>query len=622
LTKLFLYIKLLFKLGIGNVLYIFWYRVTLKSGFRKQWFPIRTFQTNREVFIPSKVKTDFPEKWKKTLIEDADKILTGKIRYYAYHWKQIGNPPDWHLNPFDNSRYPNSTNHWTRLPDFHPETGDIKNIWEASRFDWLITLARAYRISGNNHYLTTINNWVKDWVNKNPLNIGPNWKCGQEASIRVINLMNTSLILNQNTKPTQELTNLIKSHLERISSNFLYSIVQDNNHGTSEAAALFIGGAWLEKNDPINSSKARIYVRKGRKWLENRVCKLIEKDGSFSQHSVNYHRLMLDTLSFCEIWRKKLMYPAFSSNFYSRAKAATNWLFQITDINSGLAPNFGANDGTLLNNLNSVNYRDFRPTIRLANASFFTTFQFFKNIKDESLWWLNQDSNKNNDKTAIKLNEVLPSGYVHLHGLSSWALLRFPYFRFRPSHNDVFHFDLWHNGNNILCDAGSYSYNPPIEESTINLKSVKHHNAVSFDGNEQMLKLSRFLLGKWLKVHAVGNIETQSSGTISWKGSYFDNYKNKHQRKIVVENNIWIIEDTLEGNFKDAIIGFNINTLDCVLEKNKLTSPFGAFVLPEQSESSINETYISEYYFQKRKITRLNIRVSKPGKYKTIFNLN
>ncbi|MCK7461449.1 MAG: hypothetical protein MZU84_04970 [Sphingobacterium sp.] len=66
---------------------------------------------------------------------------------------------------------------------------------------------------------------------------------------------------------------------------------QDNNHGTSEAAGLFIGGSWLATVDRNRYNQAQGYAEKGRKWLEERVKKLVAADGSFSQHSVNYHRV-------------------------------------------------------------------------------------------------------------------------------------------------------------------------------------------------------------------------------------------------------------------------------------------------------------------------------------------
>jgi hypothetical protein len=623
MQKLSIYIETVFKLGIWNVIYVLWYRFTLKSGIRKHRFPIKNIETDQDYFLSNDTITtsDFPQEWKKPIIDEADKLITGQVKYYGYHWKEIGNPPNWFLNPFNAKEFPNTFLHWTKLPDFSEEIGDIKNIWEVSRFECLITFARAYSISGETKYLKTINEWLRDWTKQNNLNTGPNWKCGQEAGLRLINLVNVSLILNQVDKQSKELSNLIYWHLERINANILYSIAQDNNHGTSEAAALFIGGAFLEKSNPLFYPKAKSYSIKGRKWIENRVSKLIEKDGSFSQHSVNYHRLMLDSLSFCEFWRIKLNQKELSIQFYEKTKAATNWLFYLTDYSSGNAVNLGANDGALLNNLNSSDYRDFRPSIQMAAALFLKTKLFKHGSWDESLWWLNIKIKRtvSNFKPQSKL---FKSGYVRINSNQSWGIIRFPHFKFRPSHNDVFHFDLWHNGKNILCDAGTYSYNPPINESALDLKSVKHHNTVCFEDKEQMPKLSRFLLGKWLKPHVVGEIKSSSNGSIYWEGSYVDNFKNKHLRKIYVKDNNWTIEDEIDGNFKEAIIGFNLNLSDYRILGNKIVHPLGYISPPDASEYFLTDTITSEYYNLKKQIIRLNIKVYCPGTYSTHFIFN
>jgi hypothetical protein len=93
-------------------------------------------------------------------------------------------------------------------------------------------------------------------------------------------------------------------------------------------------------------------------------------DGSFSQYSVNYHRLMLDTYSLVEHWRRGLELPAFSPRLYDRLAAATRWLQALTQPETGDAPVLGANDGARLLPLGDSDYRDYRPAVQLAMALF------------------------------------------------------------------------------------------------------------------------------------------------------------------------------------------------------------------------------------------------------------
>lgn len=513
IKKVPLYLDVIPRLGLGNVAYVAWYRFTLKTGIRKYLFPVADFDSGRDFFYPVQDKeSDLPEEWKKHLLEDADKIVQGRIRYYGRHWKGVGSPPDWFLNPFNGAQYPNRDRHWTELPEFHPKVGDIKNVWEASRFEWVVTLARAYAVSGKRVYLDTLNAWLKDWTQKNPLNTGPHWKCGQEAGIRIFNLMQAALILNQWRDLSAPLQELILRHLERIRPNIRYALAQDNNHGTSEAAALFIGGNWLLKTG-CDFAKSSRFAQAGKKYLEDRVGKLVEKQGGFAQHSVTYHRVLLDTLCFAELWRKKLELAPFSSGFYEKAGAAADWLWMMTDEASGNAPNLGANDGALFLNCHNCDYRDFRPSSQLAQALFNNRLLYSKGGWEEPLYWLGIDRDQVSTENRTKQSIILDQSYAVLQSESSWGMLRLPRYRFRPGHNDVLHFDLWFKGKNICRDAGSYSYNSGDAQLDSFFRSVQAHSTVSFDDSEQMPRIGRFMSAKWVKAEELSCIQAQSEGS-------------------------------------------------------------------------------------------------------------
>jgi hypothetical protein len=53
----------------------------------------------------------------------------------------------------------------------------------------------------------------------------------------------------------------------------------------------------MVSDDPNVLRNAGRWVRKGRILLEDRVDRLIEKNGRFSQYSTNCHRLALNMLS-------------------------------------------------------------------------------------------------------------------------------------------------------------------------------------------------------------------------------------------------------------------------------------------------------------------------------------
>ena len=256
-------------------------------------------------------------------LDRAEGLVAGKLLLFS-HWPYcFDDVPDWHLDPVHKLSCV-VDKHWTRTPS--TPGIDIKCVWEASRFEWAPTLAQAWCASGDSRYIETLNRFSLSWLEDNPVNRGTNWQCGQETSIRLINLLLAWWLLGKfegGVLPT-----VISAHLSRIHSSISYALSQDNNHGTSEAAGLFIGGAWLARYGDSQASIAlgRKCKLKGRKWLHDRVKKLILNDGGFSQYSTNYHRVVLDTLSQVEFWRRELGEHEFEPHYYAQVNRAISWL--------------------------------------------------------------------------------------------------------------------------------------------------------------------------------------------------------------------------------------------------------------------------------------------------------
>ncbi len=622
MTKMFWYLQVIPKLGVWNVIYVFYYRLLLKSGSLQRKNPIQAPITSLSVFKARPEIKDMDEQWSHQLLEVADKVLNGKLPYYFYHWMQQSIPPNWFLNPFNGAEFRATDKHWSRIADFNSDLGDIKNIWEPSRFSWLGILARAYAVSGKVKYLHTLNSWLHEWLLKNPGNQGPNWKCGQEASFRVLNLLNAAHILGQFDDPSQTIVLVIKQHLKRIASNIRYAEAQRNNHATSEAAALYIGGNWLLKVSQTDKKDAKRYAQKGRSALEKLSGKLTYDDGSFAQHSVIYHRLFLDTLSTAIFWTHKLRIKDFSQQFYTHAEKSMQWLLSIMD-ESGSCPNLGPNDGTLLLANHGCGYRDVRPSLQTASSLIKGRLLFDEGPYDEALHWFDIDRGKLEVDGYHRKSRVHNSGYVVMNCSNSWAMLRFPNYKFRPSHNDVFHFDLWSNGKNILFDSGSYSYNPDKGCTVPDLKSVKSHNTLSFDSREQMPRLGRFLLGKWIKSKKIGDIFEKDANSGSWQGSYVEAAKNSHTRTVSWDDNTWEIVDEFAGEAKEVEIGFNFDDCEYLIncDANKLELPWGQIIVSDNAKISVQRQIVSNFYFQVQDVYRLVLLSPNNDKITTLIKI-
>ena len=83
--------------------------------------------------------------------------------------------PDWYCNPLRGTRVADVERPWWKIPDFDPAVGDIKTVWEASRFDWVLAFAQRAR-TGDEAELRRLQDWLSDWCRHNAPYHGPNWK--------------------------------------------------------------------------------------------------------------------------------------------------------------------------------------------------------------------------------------------------------------------------------------------------------------------------------------------------------------------------------------------------------------------------------------------------------------
>lgn len=589
LTKL----RTLAKLGLNNIARVALYRLGLRSGFhpaQRLRYPIPEAPFFRDA-ISQEGMPRRNRQWSETAC------------YFGwYHTPLPDGTPSWFKNPFSDQPQHEARDDWWRVSDFG--YGDIKGVWELSRLDWAVAWA-TQAANGDGLALKRLNLWLSDWATQNPPYKGANWKCGQEASIRVMHLCLVAWLLEQDKTPEPGLVQLLVCHLKRIAPTISYAIGQANNHGTSEAAALFIGGTFLAGQHP----NANTWACKGRHWLEERARSLIEPDGSFSQNSVNYHRVMLDTYSLAEAWRRHRSLPDFSQHLRIKLAAAATWLYALTDSVTGDAPNIGANDGARLIQLTDSDYRDFRPSVQLAMALFHQKRGFEAGHWDDSLAWLHIQLP--DDQATPPSRSFDDGGYHVLRNANTLAVLRYPRFRFRPSQADALHLDLWHEGRNLLRDGGTFSYNAHGAEW---FGGTSAHNTITFDGRDQMPRLGRFLFGDWVKSEAVECV-SKSGNAITAAAAYTDQLGAHHHRKVEIDASGMTCIDRISGNFDKACLRWRLEPENWRLDGNTLLG--GSFNLTVEADKAqispiLGTTRESRYYQACEEMPLLSVSFDRP----------
>lgn len=549
-------------------------------------------------------------------IAEADAVFDGSWLYFTYHHFDVGMPPNWHRNPLTGQVIP-ADQHWSAISDF--DSGDIKFIWEASRFSVVFTLVRAYAAARHAKYALTFWRLVDDWAVNNPPQIGPNWKCGQEASFRVMAWCFGLYAFREHATPDQiaRLVSMIAAHGDRIEGNIDYARSLNNNHGVSEGVGLWTIGTLFPE-----LKNARRWSQTGKQIIEAEISKQVYDDGSYAQYSPNYQRVMLHDA----IWALRigeLNGDRFPKGTYDRVGKSVDFLLQVLDPVSGYVPNHGANDSALVLPLNDADPNDFRPVIQAAHYLVHRK-RIFDGFDADILWLFGAEavsSSKSDRNQGIQVYFAAPiGGYYTLRGEESWVMVRCAEYRARPHHADQLHVDFWWRGLNICCDAGTYLYNgdPPWQNG---LSTTAVHNTITIDDRDQMTPYSRFLWMDW----SLGRVHYHDN--CYWQGSH-DGYTRlkspaAHRRAVMRLNDLWLVVDevTSVGTHSCDLhwllpeMPFNLSDSHIVLqtEQGEFYVYCSDQIEIKQAEPNDVQGWRSRYYGQKESALSLKSSKSMSG---------
>ena len=543
-------LKALRYLGLRKVWRYTLYRIGLQTGHYRRLTPSDRDAYQGQPALPP--ITSFPaisEEQLTSTLHRANEILQGRYRPFN------GDPADLDLQAGA------SDQHWSILEGSPPEK-DIKWLWEPGRFGWAVTLARAYAFSGDPAYARKFWENSAVFLDAHPPNLGRQWQSAQEVAIRLMVLVFCDRVFATSqatsTSVRRRLWQAIAEHARRIPPTLVYAQAQNNNHLLTEAAGLYTAGTYLQ--DHPQAAKWR---RLGLHWLVWCFQNQIDEFGTYIQHSVNYHRLMLQTALYTDHCRRLSAAPNWPLAAKARLAAATRWLWALTDADTGQAPNLGANDGAYLFPLTSLGFEDFRPVVDAAAKACLDQDVY----QDPGLCEMAQWFGLSAEPPAILQQPQAPD-MLRLENEQGRAFIHTAHFQDRPSHADQLHVDLWWRGANIACDPGTYQYNaPPPWDNPLAAGFV--HNTLTLDGQDQMTRAGRFLWLDWAQAEILAHTVDQQGRLIRVTaehngyrrlGAHHNGARHKgalHQRTLLHQPDGWQIRDTLLpfGNQKNDLTG-------------------------------------------------------------------
>lgn len=425
-----------------------------------------------------------------TIAAAAKRILQGDVRYFSNEWKSLGLEWDYVTNPANGYRY-NKLQHWTKVNDFNEAAGDIKFVWEPSRFSSLYTIVRNDYHNNEDHSEFAIGRII-DWIDKNPLNCGPNYKCSQETSLRVLNwLFALNYYKNSEALTKERWQKIITSicwQIDHVYKNINFSRISvRNNHAITETLTLYLIGLFFPE-----MPSAKQWKKNGKRWFEQEVEYQFEPDGTYTQQSMNYQRVVTQLLTL-GIALAERNGEQFSDIVYQRAYANVNFLYQMQDEQSGWLPNYGSNDGALFFQFSEADYRDYRPQLDALHYVL-TGEPLYGKLLEDAEWYgvsLSNERRLNPLKRKQGLTSFKNGGYFVVRNDDEMIFVRCGSFKGRVV-PDQMHIDVWSNGENLLMDGGSYLYNTD-EMTRAYFAGTESANCIMLDDNGQMKKGPRFV---------------------------------------------------------------------------------------------------------------------------------
>lgn len=429
--------------------------------------------------------------WVAGLLERAERLAAGRIPLFDLDAVCLGDPPRWNADLKHNRTAPLRFAGDIDYRRFD-EVGDCKFVWEPSRHQHWVVLARAYRASGEPRYVAEILRQWETWLDACPTGRGMQWRSPLELGIRLINWVWVLDLI----APAALLTDALRTRIEQSAYMQAWDITRKysrgssaNNHLIGEAAGVFVACSYFP-----GWPSAQQWQSQARQLLEQEIQRQTFSDGVCREQAFSYHLFDLQFFMIADAVARQAGAPL-SAALGERLAAMRRYAATMLAAGGGLPQDGDGDDGYVLDL--AANGRDAAAWVT-ATPGDSEVHQWLPGgaatavgmgpRRDDPLQstafaeagqYLLQ-SGRASDQSAISVwFDCGPHGYTALaaHG-----------------HADALSFTLRAFGWDVVVDPGTYDYFTwPAWRS--HFRSTRAHATVEVDGRDQSEMLGPFLWG-------------------------------------------------------------------------------------------------------------------------------
>ena len=443
--------------------------------------------------------------WRDALAAQAAAAAAHRLTFFDLRDHFLGDPIDWNRDHSSGKAAPRGFAGAIDYRDFEV-TGDCKLVWEPSRHQHLVVLARGFRATGDARYATAAAAQLESWLDQCPFGRGMNWRSPLELAIRLVNWVWTLDLLEGSDAvagPFRErVFHSAWLHLREISRK-LSRGSSANNHVIGEAVGLFIGAAYFH-----GFAESRGWMEESAALLEREIVAQTYADGGNREQAFAYHLFVLEFFllaGLCGRWSGR----EFTAGYWSQVEKMLEFAGALAE-GGEEPPAYGdADDGYVLD----LGSRHDVPSLLSTGAVLFGRADFKRwagSLREATVWLLGPDARTAFAAVPVQAEAPLrsrafpDSGYYLLQSgtagsadgisvLFDCGELGFGAIA-AHGHADALSLTLRAFGTDVLVDPGTYDYftHPRWRQY---FRGTRAHNTVAVDARDQSEMLGPFLWG-------------------------------------------------------------------------------------------------------------------------------
>ena len=422
------------------------------------------------------------------LIEAAEKIVEfHSWPLLGFGLRDFGEEIQWCRDPLSGFVWP--LDYHKDLKLIRNDGSDARVLWELNRLGHLLTVARAYVVSGDEKFSKECFAQVRSWAEQNPYGRGVNWNCAMEVALRVMNLLALFELLKNSPHfdetVLQLFLRLFHQHGTYIATNPEFSHISTSNHYLSDVAGLLWLGIMLPE-----FVDSEYYFDTGSAELFSEMDKQLLPDGADFESSTGYHRYALELFLYSFILCK-LNDVEIEQKYWEKLRAMLRYVRGYLRPD-GTAPLIGDTDSGQVLPLyrRRANEHDYLLSLGAALFNDATLKTPGSESEPELLWLLGEQGV--NKFTGLSDTSDRSEGFPEAGTYVMRTNDRYLCFnasgagingRGSHGHNDALSIEVF-AGCPFIVDPGTYVYTADLRQRHL-FRSTAYHSTVKIDGVEQ-----------------------------------------------------------------------------------------------------------------------------------------